>query len=192
MPITFHFDLDKALEAMAYIVRCLNRVEKVKLMKLLYIADRESFLKNGYPITGDILCAMPWGPVPSESLNAVDGELWPAERNDRVLAVLRVEDNVVTLKSTPSTSLLEHTEISVLDDVLKEHGATPPWRLVDQTHAYPEYREVYVERSSRPIPFEIILKHYGTENQYRHNRPVVSERMAAHMVSPFRRDDADL
>ena len=192
MPISFHFDLDKALEAMAYIVRRLVRVEKVKLMKLLYLADRESFLKNAHPITGDALCAMPWGPVPSACLDAVDGELWPAERNDRIFELFHVEDNVVALKHAPSTSLLDDAEKAVLDEVLKQHGATPPWVLVRQTHAFPEYREVYVEGTSRPIPFEMILKHYGSEDQYRHDRPVVSGQMAVHMISPFRGDDADL
>lgn len=192
MPISFHFDLDKALEAMAYIVRRLGRVDKVKLMKLVYIADRENFLRNGYPITGDSLWAMPWGPVSSGCLDAVNGQLWPAAQNDRLFEFLHLDDNVVTLKHAPATSLLSTAEKAVLDGVLSQHGATPTWTLVEQTHAYPEYREVYVEDSSRPIPFESILKHYGTEDQYRHDRPVVSGQMAAHMVSPFPRDDADL
>ena len=88
--IHFQFDLDKAIEAIACVVRRLGPIDKLRLMKLLYIADRDSFLPNARPITGDELYALPWGPVPSGCLDAVNGELWPAELNDKVFLFLHV------------------------------------------------------------------------------------------------------
>src|SRR5262249_47985983 len=108
MRINFQFDLVKAVQVIAYLASRLGGVEKVKLLKLLYIADREHFLKHGYPITGDRQFAMPWGPVPSACLDALNGQSWPAP--DDVFEFLHVVDNLVTVKKSPGEDRLGTTE----------------------------------------------------------------------------------
>lgn len=66
--IVFTFDLNRALIAMVQIVDALGEVDKAKLIKLLYIADKSHFLSHGSPITGDTPLAMKWGPVPCSCL----------------------------------------------------------------------------------------------------------------------------
>jgi uncharacterized phage-associated protein len=189
--IRFKFDLPKAVQAMAYIVHHLGSVQKVRLTKLLYLADRAHFLKYGWPITGDRLVAMPFGPVPSGCLHALSGEL-PPDSQEEVYKHIQLTNNEVFLKGEPEFSLLAESERTVLDAVLAEHGSKGPWKLEKETHEYPEYEMHYEEDTSTPIPYESILKVYGDESQYRHNRPVISEAMASHMVCPVARPDPDL
>ncbi len=74
MRIAFHFNPDKAVQAIGYILSALGgTMEKVKLTKLLYLADRQFFIERGVSITGDRLVAMPYGPVPSGCLDLLSG-----------------------------------------------------------------------------------------------------------------------
>ena len=193
MEIRFQFDTDKAIQTMGYIVKRLDSVEKVKLMKLVYLADKAHFLRAGYPITGDRLCALPYGPVSSGTLDTLDG--WP---NDRVYDFLHVDDNRVLLRHDPGHDRLTQDEMKTLDEVLRQYGAAEVWRLVRQTHELPEYKEAYAmaeERGSKSaaISYDSILKHAGDEEHYRLGRPVVSAAMMSHMVCPFNvGEDADL
>ena len=66
MAIHFQFDPAKAMQMIGYVVARVGPVDKVALTKQLYIAERDHFIKHGYPITGDRLYAMPRGPVPSD------------------------------------------------------------------------------------------------------------------------------
>jgi hypothetical protein len=56
----------------------------------------------------------------------------------------------------------------------------------------PEYKETYVEGTSQTIPYELILKHRGSERHFEGGRLVVSQQMAAHMLSPFQSSEAEL
>ena len=47
----------------------------LKLMKLLYLADREAVRNFGLPISGDKMVSMPHGPVLSMTLNLMDGDV---------------------------------------------------------------------------------------------------------------------
>jgi uncharacterized phage-associated protein len=51
-----------------------DRMEYVRLLKLLYIADREMMAEAGAPITGDRAVAMDHGPVLSHVYDLVKGK----------------------------------------------------------------------------------------------------------------------
>ncbi len=186
--IRFRFNINKAVGAMAHLISALGPIDKAKLMKLLYIADRNAFLRLGKPITGDRQFAMPYGPVPSMCLDLINANVESAD----VFRYIHVSDGQVRLQdNAPVPPALDADEISVIDDVISTYGSIPTWPLVRQTHSFPEYQEAYVEDTSTQIPYETILKHHGNEDQYRHNRPVVSAKMAAHIDCPFPRTAAD-
>lgn len=190
MQIEFPFNLDKALGAMVYLVDRIGPVDKVKLTKLLYIAERNHFLRHGRPITGARQVAMDWGPVPSECLKVLDGELWP--NADAAIPYLHVNDNSVSVRDKRPMQSLDETERAVLDQVVESFGKAEKWELVDYTHKFDEYKRVYVERTSRTIPYELLLELYGGENGFRLGRPVVSQATLSHMVCPFPAGDSDL
>jgi uncharacterized phage-associated protein len=186
MQMRFQFNLIKSIEVLAHFLRT-GPMDKVKLMKLVYLADRQYFIEYGIPITGDSQYAMPYGPVPSNTLEALNGGL----AGNHIFRYIHVDDAEVSLRHDPGTQNLSPQECAVLATVTTDHAAKSTWTLVRETHRLPEYSEAYIEGTSRPIPYERIAKHSGNPNRFRLNRPVISELTAAGLNCPFP-DDADL
>lgn len=68
------FDERKAAQAAAFLLhKAGGRLPLLKLMKLLYLSERESLQKYGDTITGDTFVSMPNGPVLSMTLNFING-----------------------------------------------------------------------------------------------------------------------
>ena len=59
------FSVERTAQAAAVLLRRADghRMPYIRLLKLLYVADRESVRGTGFPITGDDPCAMRRGPV---------------------------------------------------------------------------------------------------------------------------------
>jgi uncharacterized phage-associated protein len=180
--IQFTFNFEKTVQALAYLLDKLGTTDKVKLMKLVYLSDRAQFIAKGYPITGDRQVAMEWGPVPSWTLKAVNGELPGAEQ--RVYAYVHLDDVKVSFRQSP-TDLLTDDDREILNSVIREHGQKPTWGLVRETHKLPEYAKAYVEGTSTLIPYESIAESSGNPARFRKNRPVISPATAEQMICPF-------
>jgi hypothetical protein len=184
MRIAFYFNAEKAIQAIAYLLQGVGvPTDKVKLTKLLYLADRQSFIETGVSITGDHLVAMPYGPVPSGCLDLLNGE--PRVSPDRVFRFIHVDDNKVSLRCAPDYGLLSAADRSVLDQIARQHGNTDTWELMRATHELPEFREHYVAGTSQSIPFEAIARASGDPRRFRLNRPVISPQTAEAMPCPF-------
>lgn len=190
MKIRFQFQPRKAIQAMAFLLLRLGPTDKVKLMKLLYLADKEHFLRHGLSITGDKQSAMPYGPVPSNSLKLVNGD--PSFPADETFKHLHVDDNKVSIRNHPEVDLLTESEQGVLESIVTTHGHKKSWDLVRETHALREYTDSYVQGTSRPITYEAIARHGGFESRFRFNRPVISSSTARQMRCPFGPVDDDL
>jgi len=75
MDLTFEFDADRTLGAIVYLAtKKLPELTKWKICKLLYVADRIHLTRYGRLITSDVYYALPWGPIPSCTLDALDDE----------------------------------------------------------------------------------------------------------------------
>jgi len=189
MQIVFRFNLQKALQVLCYLLEKLGPTDKVKLIKLVYLADRTHFIEHGTSITGDRQCAMKWGPVPSCTLDALNGEVRGADAE--LFAFIHINDNRVEQRRSPGQALLSGAERDTLDRIIREHGAKQTWSLVEETHRLPEYVESYVEGTSTTIPYERIAKFSGSEARFRNDRAVISLETAAQMTCPFP-PDSDL
>jgi len=70
MAIPALFDEQRTAQAAAFFLhKAGGQMSKVKLMKLLYLAERESYRRYGEPISGDTLLSTPGGPVLSTTQN---------------------------------------------------------------------------------------------------------------------------
>lgn len=70
------FDERKAAQMAAYfLMRAAGSLQVLKLMKLMYLAERLSFQQYGEGIVGDRLVSMPHGPVMSLTYSHMQGEL---------------------------------------------------------------------------------------------------------------------
>jgi len=136
-----HFDERKATAVAAYFLELAGGLlEDLKLMKLMYFAEREAIRCRNVGITGDRFYSMQNGPVLSQTLNLMadkeetgSGKEWNAHihtpRRWHVRLARRVD----------IASVLSVREIEILDAVWSEHGGKNKWNLVDLAHAFPEW-----------------------------------------------------
>lgn len=122
-----------------------GNINVLKLMKLLYLADREAMRRYGLPISFDSIVGMPHGPVLSQTLNLVNGsanpkqaalwEEWMSDRDNHDLCVRRnFERN--------DLDELSDSDIDVLDTVWAQFGKMDKWAIRDYTHDHcPEWKD---------------------------------------------------
>jgi uncharacterized phage-associated protein len=168
MPNFSLFDERKAAQAAACLLhKAGGELPLLKLMKLMYLAERLSLQRYGDTITGDAFSSMPHGPVLSMTLDLMNGALeskdggwatWVADRAENSLA-LRDESMI----RSPEEDLLalSDTDLECLSDVWNEFGHWDKYKLRDYTHsdACPEWEDP--KGSSRPIPTPRLLKALG-------------------------------
>lgn len=136
----------------------------LKLMKLLYLADRHALAELGFSISGDRMVSMPHGPVLSETLELANGQSdsleggwdsWILDRAGREIALR--PDRAVTREALDQ---LSDAEIAVLRKVQDEFGQRSAIALRDYTHRQcAEWQDP--KGSSQPIAYETVLKAVG-------------------------------
>ena len=157
----FPFKERKSAQAAAYILaKHKGKMDYLKLIKLLYLADRASLVKKGKPITGAKMVSMPFGPVLSEILNLINLGRRYEEDRPWLEYVSAPEGYAVRLVSadTEYDQLSEH-ERSILDEIDAMFGKMNKWSLVDWTHELPEWQDP--RGSSLPIDPADILRAEG-------------------------------
>lgn len=154
------FDERKTTQLAAYFLqKNKGMLYLIKLMKLLYLADRESFRILGRPITLDKYVSMDNGPVLSQTYNLMTGAkpstgYWSSMISDRAEHKLSITD-----ESEISTEALSESEMEIADGVFAEFGHKPRFDLCDMTHDFPEWDNPH--GSSKPIHYEEILSAVG-------------------------------
>lgn len=159
----FRFKLKKTIQAIAVLFReeHVERMPYIRLLKLLYVADRESLQETGRPITGDHVVAMDHGPVLSRTYDLIKGE---TVGTDVWSGFFRRCHYLLEIVAQPDVGELSRYEIEKLQSVAKRHEDDNDWHIVNQTHAFDEWkRNQPVSGSSRPIPFEDVLRAVGRE-----------------------------
>ncbi|MCK5114831.1 MAG: SocA family protein [Phycisphaerae bacterium] len=155
----FRFNFEKSLQAVAVLLRAesLRRMNFMRLLKLLYICDKESLKEIGKPITGDRVVAMKRGPVLSHIYNLIKGE----DCNYQVWNQYIEKDRFdIFLKESkdPGIELLTKFEIEKINEVSDRYRLCDEWDMVRITHEFLEWKRNDPGESSNPIPDEDILE----------------------------------
>lgn len=150
----------KAAEVAAYFLsKSDGQLAILKLMKLMYLAERESFKQHHFPIIGDYLVSMPHGPVLSLTYDRLNGNC----RNTYMRELLSDKENYnISLK--PNISMdrdlkyLSKDDQDILEDVWNEFGHMGKWEIRDYTHngGCPEWTDP--NGSSIPITYRDLFK----------------------------------
>ena len=153
----FPLNFDKLVQATAFLLRREHSqsMNYMRLIKLVYIADRESLADRGHPIVGGRACAMERGPVISELLDLVRGM---HIRFPEWSGFFEREGYDLRLKGEPGTAALSRRDIAKLDEVACRYAGLDEWDLVDLTHALPEWQRNNPGKSSKPISLSDILE----------------------------------
>ncbi|MDZ4290053.1 MAG: Panacea domain-containing protein [Prosthecobacter sp.] len=157
------FKDEKTAQAAALLLQLRGgRMSYMKLIKLLYLADRCALLKWGRPITFDAVVSMKNGPVLSHTLNLIKRKRPSKAWRDAVTPPTGWD---VALKPghDAGTSRLSKAEVDVLKTVFKRYGHLERWELVRQLHELPEWQDP--GDSAFPISPEDILRAEGVDEK---------------------------
>ena len=164
--VRFVFDFEKTLQAVAFLLKLApdHKMKHLRLLKLLYMADRESLRDTGRPITGDTLTAMPKGPVLSNLFDIIKGGDDHSPDFAKYVRWARAFHNVILLND-PGTDRLSKYNTEKLKEIYTRYQDYSRWKLVEMTHQLPEWIKNNPGNSSRPIPFEDVLEGAGKLDQ---------------------------
>jgi uncharacterized phage-associated protein len=153
---------DKATQAAARLLRLRGgKMSHLKLIKLLYMVEREALLRFGRPITNDALVSMPYGPVVSATLDRINSpELYEADGYWSKYITPKC-DNEVSLRDNDDVpnGLLSTADEALIDEVFRKFGHLDRWTIVKLTHDLPEWEDP--NGSSTPIDPSTILLNEG-------------------------------
>ncbi len=136
-----------------------GRMSHLKLMKLLYLSDRESFRTRGFSISNDLMVSMKHGPVLSKTLNLINGYEQSAPDGWNSLISAR-EDHQVSCNAglkVEDLKKLSEKELDILESVWNKFGRMDQWEIRDYTHDNcPEWQDP--GDSSFPIELDAMSK----------------------------------
>lgn len=157
------FRQEKATQAAARLLKLRGgRMSYMKLLKLLYLADRKALIELARPITYDRFVSMPQGPVLSQTYNLMVGEEAPTAPSYWRQYISEPSNFEVSLLHDPTTSELSPAQEQILDAVFAEFGKMGRWELVEITHRLPEWKDPH--GSSVPISVHELLRGAGLED----------------------------
>jgi uncharacterized phage-associated protein len=160
MAVNLPFNERKATEAAAHLLKLRGgRMSYMKLIKLLYLADREALLRFGCPITTDRYVSMDRGPVLSRVLNLITEEKEPASQSLWTNAISEPDHYEVHLNKEIEPEELSDAEIELLDEIFRQYGQLDRWSLIKITHDLPEWVDPH--GSAIPISYRDILLNAG-------------------------------
>ena len=156
--MTFRFKFERALQAAACLLRLDGkRMGYLRLLKLLYIADREWLAEIGESITGDRAHAMKYGPVLSNVYDLIKGNGSRAgEWDDHI----HTEGYAVTLVADPGRGALSKGIVEKLTAVTERYRSIDDWELSEKTHEFAEWSD-HFKGASSPIPWQDMLVAQG-------------------------------
>ncbi len=155
------FNTMKSIQAAAVLLnRHAGRMTRLRLVKLLYIADRESIAETLRPVTGDDIVAMDHGPVPTRIYRLIcrrdaESPLWDTyieQQGDRDLVLI----------ADPGQGKLSRYELGKLGEVADRYRDLKDYKIADITHDFPEWeRNQPPEGSKQDISLTDILEASG-------------------------------
>lgn len=163
--IKFKFNEKKTTQAaLLLLIKNDGAMSYMKLIKLLYLIDRDALVRWERPITGDDYFSMKRGPVLSRTLDIINSGddpennfYWYTYINPPERYEIRVKDHLPELKE------LNKREEALIKEVFDKFKDFDQWDMVNICHdILPEWEDV--GNSSKPIEINTILRKENISN----------------------------
>jgi uncharacterized phage-associated protein len=152
------FNEKKTTQAAArFLTLASKHMNYMKLIKLLYLMDREALIRWGMPVTGDHYFSMKHGPVLSEVLDLINEKPFPGREGFWVKHISPPSYYEVSLLQDAGRDELSEAEEGLIDEVYGRFGHFEPFRLVDHLHATLQEWQTVTE-GCKPIYYGDILR----------------------------------
>lgn len=165
MAVQFNFDFEKFLAVVQYMAwKSVPELDKYKICKLLFLADKFHLVQYGRPIIDDRYCALRYGPVPSHSLDLLNEAIRTEDTSQagpeilEMLAVLELDRRYqyprFSSKKSPAFHSLSKSDVMVLDHIIEKYGARDFNSLKSLTHTMYAYRKIWDATPNSTMEYE--------------------------------------
>lgn len=132
------FDIDKTVQVAAYFLKLAGgKMNYLRLLKLLYLANRESLKENATLIIFDRAFALRNGPILSTVYDLIKGKHTQYSEWHRFIAT---EDCYVSIANDPGDDDLSPYEEKVIQSVHDQHCHKTDAEIIEFTHQLMEWR----------------------------------------------------
>jgi uncharacterized phage-associated protein len=168
--IQFRFNGKKIIEVLNYLLHKNNgMLNYTKIIKLLYIADRDCLIETGSSISSDSYYAMDQGPVLSKTYDLIKGSFSDTHIQtiwDTLFVRTGYDLELINVDSRYSLEELSEHEINVLNKIDTKYKDFSWNEMVDVVHDQKQFPEwVDPHGTSIPIPIEKILSAAGWDSE---------------------------
>lgn len=166
------FNVKKATDMAIYLLKkneadeAIDGTNYTKLLKLMYLAERESYSRYAEPMCGDDLFSLPQGPILSKVLNFMRREI----QDTRWTSLIDTKGYNLVLKApnTKGYKQLSRAEKSILDTLWDAHKNKTYKQMCDWTHTHcSEWEDVNKATfpgKQDPISVRKLMKNAGVKN----------------------------
>lgn len=155
--MVLRFNEKRATEAAAKFLKLRGgRMSYLKLIKLLYLLDREALLRWGRPVTTDRYVSMGNGPVVSRIYDLMREEPAPGTNPIWRQFISAPSNYEVSLTVEPEIDELSPAEESLIEEIFAKYGKLSRWDLVNLSHDLAEWQDP--KGSAIPIEYRDILR----------------------------------
>jgi hypothetical protein len=153
------FDFEKSLLAAAYLLHLdEGRMPYLRLLLLMYIAERESLVQTATPLTGDIYKATNQGPILSRVLDLIRGK---GSRSAEWEGFIKRSGYAVRLDAEPGRGRQSGDVVDKLAEVSNRYREKGHWEHPDLAREFPEWAKNFLRTGSALIPLNDILDAQG-------------------------------
>jgi uncharacterized phage-associated protein len=144
----------RVTEAASVLLKRSNgRMDYMKLVKLLYLAERKSFETKDRPLTYDNLSSLPKGPVLSSTLDLIKNKYGP---NNVWQKFYETIGYTIKIKGEyPKFRKLSQADVRIIEEIFTEYGHLDQYQLAEITENLPEWKNP--GNSSLPIELSDLL-----------------------------------
>jgi uncharacterized phage-associated protein len=135
------------VQTIYYILNKTGQLNKLKIVKMVYFADKLHLQLFGRTITGDTYCAMKNGPVGSTTLDILNENLEYLDEDDieySKVYLTRLSTDAKIFKTSRSDAeldILSKTDKKVLDQIIEKFAGMDQYELVEITHRFQEWKQ---------------------------------------------------
>ena len=154
MPIRFPYAREKAHNAALWFLhRHGGALDILKLIKLLFYADRLHLARYGRPITGGLYRTLPHGPVAQDLLDDLNARAKASPRAGGY-PFRREGDYKIHAAGDVDEDHLSESDIEVLEETDRKYGHHDAFTLRHMTHELKAYQKNDPGESCRDLPYE--------------------------------------
>jgi uncharacterized phage-associated protein len=138
-----HFSYKKAVQALnLFAVWGGGSTNKMKSLKLLWLADRLHLNKYGRPIINDTYVAMENGPVASETRDIIQSNAIGTSKEALSYAQEYLESSGYDYKSkaAPVEKVFSKSDLTILRMIFDAYGVHGKYKVRDLSHEFPEWK----------------------------------------------------